>query len=41
MPDDDDDQDVPRNIDSMQTPDVADSPRRFNWIYSPQKLKNI
>jgi hypothetical protein len=38
--DDDDDRDGLRNVGSIETPDAADSPRRFHRIYSPRKLRN-
>jgi len=31
-PDDDDDQDGPRNVSSIQAPNTADSPRRFHHV---------
>jgi hypothetical protein len=30
--DDDNDQDGPQNVGSIQTPDMADSPRSLHWI---------
>jgi len=38
---DDGDRDYPRNVSSIRTSDVADSPRRFYRIYSPRKLRNL